>query len=369
MGDPLPRFVLRGHADAVNCVDFILPEQLVSGSGDGNVKVWNLDTQRAVASKAAHAASVISVKALSSTEFATSGRDGVIKIWNNELMSTDSDPHVTIETGSQHFCNIDCLYDEGAQVLASCDENSAALVWDARSPQHPSVRFLPPSGPSSTATTRGVGMLTTLLIRRLGGGGEGLGGVHVVGGYEDGSLAVYDLRTQRCLNNVAVHSDPVFALAHLPHPHPTPSIVSGGGGQQVIFTPMSTLLGLATDSNQPAQPQSALSLPWGATNALAVRHDSKVVAIGGGDTHLVDSRKTRFLATLRFHRENVGGLAYPRALLGSNGVGVGVAGGVEVEDGDGSSKGLAADGRETWLAVGARDGNISVWDLYPHEKK
>ncbi|RZK98978.1 MAG: hypothetical protein EOO89_31580 [Pedobacter sp.] len=71
MSDPLPQFVLRGHVDAVNSVDFVLPGHLISGSGDGNVKLWSLETQRAVASISAHAASVISVKALSASQFAT----------------------------------------------------------------------------------------------------------------------------------------------------------------------------------------------------------------------------------------------------------------------------------------------------------
>lgn len=155
----------------------------------------------------------------------------------------------------------------------------------------------------------------------------------------------------RCLTNLAIQSDPLFALAHLPEPHAIPSLVCGGGGQQLSVTSISTLLGLDEGHEEGAGAKGTLTFPWGTTNSLAVRRDSKIFAAGGGDIRLVDSRKKRFLATLRFHRESVGGVAYPRQLLGAACAGDDVL------------------GRETWLAAGARDGNVSIWDLYPQQKK
>ena len=41
-----PITVLRGHNDAVNCVSFLSESLLASGSVDGVLIVWNLETRR-----------------------------------------------------------------------------------------------------------------------------------------------------------------------------------------------------------------------------------------------------------------------------------------------------------------------------------
>lgn len=63
---PIPFTVLRGHQDAVNSIEFLEDDagKLISGSADGEVKVWDLGINRPIASLKAHLFPVLSVHSL-----------------------------------------------------------------------------------------------------------------------------------------------------------------------------------------------------------------------------------------------------------------------------------------------------------------
>ena len=106
-----PETVLRGHKDAVNCIGFLSDQTLSSGSADGIMKVWSLSSRRAVSSFEAHSGSVLSVNVLlHSSSLLTSGRDGFTRLWrvDRESSFADTNPFVSIHTGSRHFCNSSC---------------------------------------------------------------------------------------------------------------------------------------------------------------------------------------------------------------------------------------------------------------------
>lgn len=58
---PVPKYILRGHYDPINCVSFTHDKVLVSGDGSGKILVWDLDTRRIIQSLEAHQNSVSSV--------------------------------------------------------------------------------------------------------------------------------------------------------------------------------------------------------------------------------------------------------------------------------------------------------------------
>jgi WD40 repeat protein len=67
---PLPFAVLRGHRDGVNSVSFCVDNVgLLSGSLDGEVKLWDLQIRRPILSFVAHQTSILSVHSLSNDRF------------------------------------------------------------------------------------------------------------------------------------------------------------------------------------------------------------------------------------------------------------------------------------------------------------
>ena len=106
-----PETVLRGHKDSVNCIAFVSDEILSSGSMDGVLKLWSLNSRRALTSIDAHDSSILSVNSLlSSSSMLTCGRDGFSKLWriDGESFSATTSPYLSIDTGSRHFCNSTC---------------------------------------------------------------------------------------------------------------------------------------------------------------------------------------------------------------------------------------------------------------------
>ncbi len=59
---PLPVFVLRGHREPVNSIDFLQESfRLLSGSLDGKVILWDLELRRPSLRIAAHNSSILSI--------------------------------------------------------------------------------------------------------------------------------------------------------------------------------------------------------------------------------------------------------------------------------------------------------------------
>lgn len=169
--------VLRGHKDTVNCLSFCYcNERLASGSSDGVLKVWNINSNRCVYSSAGHESSIISVFGTRDNKIlrycmsiyvmrmfchhfcsvsyfsnryvmcpyhlknCSCGRDGYVKLWDLEAGYNTSSiaaaatiatgatgaiarqPTLSIRTQASHFCNIsiDRAVDSSGMTTAFC---------------------------------------------------------------------------------------------------------------------------------------------------------------------------------------------------------------------------------------------------------
>lgn len=74
---------LKGHTGAVTALDAIAPgNQLLSGSADGSVRVWNLENNQSIR-QMTHGGAVTSVSARSDGKlFASAGENGIAKVWD-----------------------------------------------------------------------------------------------------------------------------------------------------------------------------------------------------------------------------------------------------------------------------------------------
>ena len=294
---PSPDYVLRGHESAVNCISFCGTGSILSGSVDGDVKLWNLSSRRATTRSTAHIHSIISVQPLISSSsssgdsagnqaasFITAGRDECVKLWDMSTFSSSCEPTCVLHTGAKHFCNIAVSVKSGSDTGASAPTGTdgscivvtpssienRALVWDirARSVVHvvdtPVTRgmitglHVDTSSSSSSSSSFATHACSTLLI-----------------GLEDGSLVTTDLR---------------YTKEHIAMTVAAGSATVNHGIEDIEHIYETDIPGL------PPQPQQHYFLDLQDKQplmAMAVSQDGKHIITGGADhsLHLVSRRK------------------------------------------------------------------------------
>jgi ASTRA-associated protein 1 len=333
MADLAPKFVLRGHSDAVNAVSFISDGFLASGGADGSCHVWNFETRRPELSFQPHGdKSLLSVGVLSVSErLVTCGRDGAAKVWDINGLSKEKSawsrgPDAVFDSGFEHFCGAatDSERLDAHTVLLPSSSDSDFVVWDIRQPQ--TSKSSNGGAPIVIAdASRGKpGMLCSL---------EYLSSQNTaVVGYENGAVHEYDLRTLKCST---VHSSgsesPVMSLCSLHCPRKKRVYMAAGGGGATL-----SLLQRKTSGVHPTTDAARFNLPEEGTGALALRSDGRLMVAGGWDCaiRVIDTKNLKLLACMRYHRDSVYAAAF--ALSGRNG---------------------------HLFVTGCKDGTIAIWDI------
>eukprot|EP00897_Mesotaenium_endlicherianum_P007842 jgi/Mesen1/7086/ME000369S06411 len=119
---------------------------------------------------------------------------------------------------------------------------------------------------------------------------QGAGAMNVVAGYEDGSVALWDLRRSTApLASNRLHSEPVLSLAL---DSSCQGGVSGAADDRLVFFDLSCSEGTMTAREAPAGKPGI--------GAIAVRDDDKIAATGGWDhrVRVFDYQRRKPLATL-----------------------------------------------------------------------
>lgn len=77
---------MTGHTDIVTCICILSSTKIASGSGDGLIKIWDIDSAISVGSLSGHIGDVWEIVGLTKneicTQFASCGADKTIRIWN-----------------------------------------------------------------------------------------------------------------------------------------------------------------------------------------------------------------------------------------------------------------------------------------------
>ena len=146
---PQPLTILRGHQDSVNTLHFVASNQgLASGSTDGVLNIWNLETRRAEVTCFPHSkVSILSITPLvRDQKLVTAGRDGTVKILDlgHEACCQEI---ASLNTQCFHFCNTatDRDHIDENTIVTPCggDNESSILIWDKRDTSKPMHRVIP----------------------------------------------------------------------------------------------------------------------------------------------------------------------------------------------------------------------------------
>ncbi|KPP78672.1 guanine nucleotide-binding protein subunit beta-like protein 1-like [Scleropages formosus] len=314
---PTPLFVLRGSGAPINTLHFSCQEPssalLFSGSGKGAIHVWNLHTRRAERVLEGHGgSSIVWVNTIGSKETLISqARDKRLCTWN--LSEGRSDVTQSIFTGSVGFCQGSVMEMHPQRwLLAYPAEDMEELV---ELPSGVPVCSLKPDAK--------LGMLMCVKLWQPDGGC----GPMLLAGYEDGSLALWDVAQRQILSRLTTHPEPLLCLDF----DPVGLRGVSGSAERAVSS-------WVLDGQQNLQLRDTVELVNPGISQLRLRMDRRILASAGWDhrIRLFSWKKLKPLAVLQYHTDT--------ALC------------VTFSDHKDSRLGL--------MAAGSKDQRISIWSVY-----
>ncbi|KAJ3672490.1 hypothetical protein LUZ60_007211 [Juncus effusus] len=299
---PDPVAVLRGHRSSVMDVCFHPSLSLLfSGASDGELRVWNTVQNRTLSSTWAHggAAGVYSVATSLDigNRVISQGRDGTCKCWEIEEAGFSRKPLFTINTNSYHFCKISLAKtptlesksstNKGFMALAG-EDSSQVEIWDLTAVKK-MVSLPNLNSTDHSAKQRGMCMAVQAFYPS-----DSQGFLHVLSGYEDGSMLWWDLRNpQLPLHSVKFHSEAVLSIAI---DGLCNGGISGGADNKIIMFNLDHSKGICTVKKE-------IELERPGTAGTAIRLDNKIAATAGWDhrVRVYNYKKGNALALLKYH--------------------------------------------------------------------
>jgi WD40 repeat protein len=211
-------FTLLGHQRAIYCVLQLDNKHLVSGSDDGMLIFWELETQQILATISAHTSRVSCLLQLSGGGLVSGSHDGNLKLWsiyygvnagehvyeNDSFFIDDSELDCGFEAESTlitckktfkgHMSLVLCALELADNNLASGSEDYSIKIWDIVSGR--CLRTL-------IGHTGEIWCIRQLSSKKL------------VTGSWDETLKVWDVDTGECLNTLRGHDDYVWCVLEL----------------------------------------------------------------------------------------------------------------------------------------------------------
>lgn len=196
-------FQFQGHSGSVNCVAALQDRRCVSGSHDGSLRVWDIDSGACLRTLKGHKSLVSCVAALSGGRCISGSFDNTLRVWDIE-----SGAYLKILKGHSNLVECMAVLSNGRCVSGSYD--GTLRVWDADSGV-------------CLKTLEGHPYRMVSCIAALPDG-------QIVSGYYDGMVRIWDCDTGDCCHILKGHSDWVRSVAVLPDGR----IVSGSDDKSIL---------------------------------------------------------------------------------------------------------------------------------------
>ncbi|KAL9080754.1 MAG: hypothetical protein Q9157_000541 [Trypethelium eluteriae] len=381
-----PVYVLRGHNSPIHAVAIIRHNsRLLTGDADGWVSLWSLATKRAVAVWRAHQATILGLKEWGDDNIISQGRDARLVIWQLRIADepglekklpvegTSDDPKQpwmlhSLTVNTLNFCAFSVCSDPGtlpsptptSQRLRQVDDDRGLLVAvPATTDGQIDVFHLPSQHRLSTIPSprddAKTGMVMTVQIFHQ------RDTLLLAAGYENGDVALYTYN-RSCARwvtqyHATVHSQPVLSV------DVAPSLGFFYSSSADAIVAQHSLM-IQTDTGSATMQE--FKTKHSGQQALTVRSDEKILATAGWDSRIrvYSARTLRELAVLKWHKEGCYALSFatmyePKDQLAAKDDGV--------DDYETLTAGQRREVRVKsthWLAVGSKDGKVSLWDIY-----
>ncbi|ODA79680.1 hypothetical protein RJ55_05274 [Drechmeria coniospora] len=420
---PTPKNILRGHRAQVHVATFIRGnERLVIGDADGYITVWDLAVMRPTAVWQAHAKAMLGIQGWGPDKIITHGRDNKLIVWKlatadeaglskalpvEDLPVPRQQPWVLhqLEVNTMNFCSFSacarrthhddtCDLGDSPDILVAVPNTLLSEAVDIYSlPSQSRIHTVKPR------TQNGMAMCLRLFHHDRC--------LTLLAAFENGCATVQRLESSGAwitTYRTEAHSQPVLSLDLDPgrayfltssadsmiakHPIPTAlqavACLPDDDGVVAMDLERRSLLSEAANSSAkvPSPPErreewkhplKTVNTKHAGQQSLMIRSDGKIFATAGWDANIrVYSCKTlRELAVLQWHK--VGAYAVALASVGTPSAAAASDSGTRpLSCKDSSSTALLGvkDRRirqatkAHWIAAGAKDGKVSLWDVY-----
>ncbi|XP_069788706.1 guanine nucleotide-binding protein subunit beta-like protein 1 isoform X2 [Narcine bancroftii] len=320
---PDPKFVLRGTGASVNTLHFCCKDQvdcnpiLYSGSANGRIHVWNLNTCRADTILESHdGKSILWTQTLQSRDSLISqGRDSTICIW--DLAQGRKTVLDCIPLDNYGFCQCSLLDKGVSSYLLAFPGKDLSEVKIIEIPNKTPVWTLKPPADAKLGMPMCLKLWQPLSCSRP----------LILIGYEDGSVTLWDLSEKKILSRLTCHKEPIMCLDFDPE---KVKGISGSSENNLGFWKL--------DKQQNLKLQKMVELVNAGIAHACIRQDKKIVATAGWDHRVrVFSWKTlKPLAVLLYHTASIHCVTFSDHAALS----------------------------ERFMAAGSKDQRISLWCLY-----
>ncbi|KAI5854043.1 WD40-repeat-containing domain protein [Tricharina praecox] len=369
-----PSYILRGHAQPIHSLTFLCNNtHLLSADAAGICILWTLSTRRPLAVWASHTASILSVaewtpvspSGSTDQRIITHGRDHKLRVWKFPRPSDDVASALPIDNGGS-------ITGRAPWLVSALSVNALNFCGFAHCPVRdedpdtegytPTLIAVPSPLESAAVDIFSLPSTTRVHARIQASTQTGMAmalSLHwvaevltLIAGYESGHVVVFS-HQEGVWNETYIsqaHTQPVLGLSVAPQ------------GEWILTTAADALLVRHALGQEGAGKK--VDTKHAGQQAVAVRSDGKIFATAGWDGRFrVFSAKTmKELAVLKWHTVGCYAVAFAEILADKEGDG---QAGTEV------ARPLSVDearvGRESgkhWIAGGAKDGKVSLWEVY-----
>lgn len=303
---PDPVYTLRGVGNPITALKFQTDESLYSGDSKGSIHTWDMKIRRISSTLRAHPGhSVLWMDFTQTGTLLTQGRDGWVKVWSpNEARWTETG---TVKSTSLGFCGA-CLLNTQNLIASPSDAQSQVDILDLNS--NKLVSSLKPD-----IGDKPLGMCMKIRVSQTPDAAD------ILIGYEDGSVALWDLRTNKMVDRVKVHEESVMCMDF------NSEIKRGFSGSVD-----QNLVSLDIEDDK-IKIGCKVTVKNPGFNDIVTRKDGKIVVAAGWDSQIriFGCKKLKPLAILSYHKESVHCITFSPNNI---------------------------------LACGSKDQHISLWDIY-----
>lgn len=372
-----PTYIFRGHASAVQALIFFRNNSaLASADADGYVVVWSVAIKRPVAVWRAHEASILGIEIWGNERLITQGRDSKLLVWDvSSLFESSSEFSLvlptenhaehrrlpwllhTLDVTTLNFCSFaSCAYKPTKQGTEDDDTSEALLIAVSGSTDSEIELYQLPDQTKKGLITapqdnggKAAGMVMALKMFT-----DASGVLTIISAYENGQNCVFkrvvDAMTWQQTYSNKLHTQPILSLDVAP----ALDFYFTSGADSIVVKHALAEGKFVKDVQTKHSGQQGLH----------VRSDGRIFATAGWDHkgRVYSAKSLKELAVLQWHKESCYSIAFA-AVADQNSQ---VATSTAVV----SASPKIAQAREAkvqathWLALGSKDGKVSLWDIY-----